>query len=97
MPIPAAVFKAKCLKLMDEVARTGRPVVITKRGRPVAQLAPVPTPLRSSFGYMTNTVSIKGDVVASTGERWRADSGEDGQMQATAKPGTRTSGTGSRK
>ncbi len=45
MTIPAAVFQAKCLKLMDEVARTGRPVVITKRGRPAAQLAPVPAAL----------------------------------------------------
>ena len=38
MSIPAAVFKAECLKLMDQVARTGQPVVITKHGKPVARL-----------------------------------------------------------
>ena len=32
--IKASEFKAKCLKLMDEVAETGEPVVITKNGRP---------------------------------------------------------------
>ena len=38
MSIPAAVFKAECLKLMDEVARTGQPVVITKHGKPYVKL-----------------------------------------------------------
>jgi prevent-host-death family protein len=72
MRISAAVFKAECLKLMDEVARTGRPVVITKHGRPVAQLVPVPAAPRSLFGYMKDTVKIKGDIVAPTGEFWSA-------------------------
>jgi prevent-host-death family protein len=39
--IPAGQFKQHCLALMDEVARTHRPVVITKRGRPIARLGPV--------------------------------------------------------
>lgn len=38
--IPAGEFKAKCLKLMDEVNETGVPIVITKRGRPVSRLVP---------------------------------------------------------
>lgn len=86
MSIPAAVFKAECLRLMDEVARTGQPVVITKHGKPVAQLVPVPAAPRSLFGYMRNTVTIKGDIVASTGESWSADSGE-GNPLVTAVTG----------
>ncbi len=39
--IPAGEFKAKCLKLMDEVQQTGQEVIITKRGKPVARLVPV--------------------------------------------------------
>jgi len=70
MSIPAAVFKAECLKLMDEVARTGQSVVITKHGRPVAQLTPVPAEPKSLFGYMKDTMRIKGDVVAPTDEPW---------------------------
>jgi prevent-host-death family protein len=73
--IPAAVFKAECLKLMDEVARTGRSILITKHGKPVAQLAPVAAQPGSLFGYMKNSVQIKGDVVAPTGETWDAMAG----------------------
>jgi prevent-host-death family protein len=74
MNIPAAVFKAECLKLMDEVARTGRSILITKHGKPVAQLGPVMAEPGSLFGYMKNTIQIKGDVVAETGETWDANS-----------------------
>jgi len=41
MEIPAGKFKATCLKLMDRVAATGEPIVITKRGKPLARLVPV--------------------------------------------------------
>ena len=86
MNIPAAVFKAECLKLMDEVARTGRPIVITKHGKPVAQLAPVPAQPASLFGYMKNTLKIKGDIVARMDESWNAVSGaEDHLYGATRK------------
>jgi prevent-host-death family protein len=41
MEVPAAKFKATCLKLMERVAATGEPIVVTKRGKPVARLVPV--------------------------------------------------------
>jgi prevent-host-death family protein len=90
MSIPAAVFKAECLKLMDEVARTGQPLVITKHGKPVAQLVPVAAEPKSLFGYMRNTVTIRGDVVAPTGESWNADSGEEDRLVAGAGKKRRT-------
>ena len=36
----AGEFKARCLQVMDEVRSTRTPVVITKRGKPVAKLVP---------------------------------------------------------
>jgi len=39
--VPAGEFKAHCLQLMDEVAATGQPIIITKRGKPVAKLVPL--------------------------------------------------------
>ncbi len=36
----ASEFRAKCLKLMDEVAESGEEIIITKRGRPVSKLTP---------------------------------------------------------
>jgi prevent-host-death family protein len=84
MDIPAAVFKAECLKLMDEVARTGQPVVITKHGKPVAQLVPITAQSSTLFGYMKNTVKIKGDVIAPIDEKWNALSGDENHLFAVA-------------
>lgn len=63
--MPASEFKAKCLALMDEVARTGEAVLITKNGKPVAQLAPAPSaskPRRPAFGMHKGLVYPIGDV-----------------------------------
>jgi prevent-host-death family protein len=46
-PIPATAFKAHCLEWMDYVHDTGREVVVTKHGKPVAKLVPVGPPRRS--------------------------------------------------
>lgn len=40
--IAAGEFKAKCLALLDEVDAHGSSIVITKRGRPVARVVPLP-------------------------------------------------------
>ena len=80
MKIAAAEFKANCLRLMDEVARTRRVIVITKRGRPVAQLIPADEAPSSLFGYMKGTVTIKGDVTAPLAEKWSALSGTENRL-----------------
>ena len=41
--ISATQFKARCLRLLDEVAETGEALIVTKHGRPVARVEP---PLR---------------------------------------------------
>jgi prevent-host-death family protein len=87
--IPAAVFKAECLKLMDEVAQTGRVLVITKHGKPVAQLTPVPANSESLFGYMKNTVTIDGDIVSATDETWHAFSGSENHFFEALPKGSR--------
>ncbi len=61
--IPAGEFKAKCLKLLDEVAEKGEPLIITKHGRPVAQV--VPMPVREELvGSMKGTVLWMGDIIS---------------------------------
>jgi prevent-host-death family protein len=42
--IPASRFKAECLALLDDVARTGEEIVVTKRGRPVARVVAIEEP-----------------------------------------------------
>ena len=70
--ISAAEFKATCLDLMDAVERTGASVVVTKRGKAVARLAPVRVPVASAFGLLKGRMAIRGDLVAPIDVRWNA-------------------------
>jgi prevent-host-death family protein len=61
--IAAGVFKAKCLALLDEVNETGEPVIVTKRGKPVARLSPYDDAAQreapdSIFGFMRGMAII---------------------------------------
>jgi prevent-host-death family protein len=71
--IPAGEFKARCLQLLDSVAASGEPLTITKRGRPVARLVPLPAG-RALFGALAGSVRGQQDLVAPIGEAWQADS-----------------------
>jgi prevent-host-death family protein len=74
--VPAGEFKARCLKLMDEVRATRRPIVITKRGKPVAKLVPVEEEARREiFGCMRGTVTIVGDIISPIEVDWHAERG----------------------
>jgi prevent-host-death family protein len=69
--IAAGEFKAKCLKLLDEVAEKRRLIVITKRGRPVAHLSPVPQE-GDIVGSMRGTGEILGDIISPIDVEWEA-------------------------
>lgn len=58
----AGEFKARCLRVMDQVRATRQPVVITKRGRPVAKLVPLDTRGDDIFGCLKGVVEIVGDI-----------------------------------
>ena len=56
--IAAGEFKARCLALLDEVAETGREIIVTKRGKPVAKLVPLqPKSLIGSVKFLGDIVS----------------------------------------
>ena len=60
----ASEFKAKCLKLMDEVAASGDEIIITKNGRPVSRLVPYRKKPKSLFGIDRGRIEILGDIIA---------------------------------
>lgn len=73
--VPAGEFKQICLRLLDEVGESGDPIVITKRGKAVAQLNPVgPERADDWLGAMRGRGSIRGDLIAPATEpdEWRA-------------------------
>ena len=67
--VSAAKFKAECLKLLDTVARTRRGLVVTKHGRPVAQVVPLETPARSLEGSIVK----EGDLISPIDVTWNAE------------------------
>ncbi len=60
--IAAGQFKARCLRLMDEVRATREPVLITKKGRPVAKLVPAESHAEDIFGCLKDEIKIVGDI-----------------------------------
>ena len=81
MKINATEFKAKCLKLLDEVAQTREPIVITKRGKPMAKVVPIEEEAPTShFGYMAGTIEITGDIISPIEEEWSALSGDEDEF-----------------
>jgi prevent-host-death family protein len=60
--MPAGKFKARCLSVMDDVNATGEPVIITKRGKPVAKVVPVTSKKQDLFGFMAGEFKVVGDI-----------------------------------
>ena len=68
--IGAAKFKEQCLSILDHLSPDG--LGITKRGKPVARLIPVPTMSADLIGSLKDEVKIHGDIM-STGVKWNAN------------------------
>jgi prevent-host-death family protein len=68
--VPAGEFKAKCLALLDRVARTRESLVVTKRGRAVARIVPI-----EDLGQrpLAGSVRYHADIVVPLDETWDAD------------------------
>lgn len=70
--VKASEFKARCLQLMDEVAETREPVVVTKRGKPVCQVIPYKPKPKTLFGISRDTIVIEGDIISPLDVEWEA-------------------------
>jgi antitoxin (DNA-binding transcriptional repressor) of toxin-antitoxin stability system len=68
----AGVFKDQCLKVLDRVAATRTPVVVTKRGRPVATVVPFTSPAKHAGTLAGSLLAEHGDPFG-TGEVWDDD------------------------
>ncbi len=70
--ISAAAFKAQCLTLMDDVRSTRRPLVITKRGKPVAKLVPIDEPKDDFIGRLKGEFQVVGDLESDPPDEWES-------------------------
>jgi antitoxin (DNA-binding transcriptional repressor) of toxin-antitoxin stability system len=69
-------FKATCLATLERVRRTGRPLRVTRFGKPVADIVP-PSPERPPrewLGSLRGTLEIRGDILAPSSDltKWEA-------------------------
>lgn len=63
-------FKAKCIELLKNVQKTKRPIVVTRRGEPIARVEPiVPAKKQVRFGTLKGWMEIKGDIIRSDMEK----------------------------
>lgn len=59
-------FKAECIAVLKEAQRTGEPVVVTRRGIPIARIEPIlDNPPERRLGALRGRMRIKADLVAS--------------------------------
>jgi prevent-host-death family protein len=65
--IKASEFKVKCLALIDEVGRTGESVVITRNGKPIAELSPYKQRKRNARGILKGRLVVTGDIISPVG------------------------------
>lgn len=70
--VPAAKFKNQCLAVLDEVQRTRRPVVVTRHGKPVAQIGPVMSAGARGNNPIKGSIEYEGDLIAPIEGAWDA-------------------------
>ena len=70
--VPAGEFKNSCLRLMEQVHRSGIPLVVTKRGKPLVRI--LPEREEPSPDSLLGTIVREADDITSTGETWEASS-----------------------
>ncbi len=73
----ASEFKARCLKLMDEVAESGKEIIITKNGRPMSRLVPYQERPKTLFGTGRGRMKITGDIISPIDVEWEAETNPD--------------------
>jgi prevent-host-death family protein len=76
--IMASRFKERCLALLDLVAQTKVPVVVTKHGKPVAKLVPIDEPAASPTMGSVRLLADGDQAYFSTGEAWAVEEPSQG-------------------
>jgi prevent-host-death family protein len=74
--VNVSTFKATCLALLEKVKKTGQPILILKKGKPLAEVIPPPPPEKpeSWLGILRSEGEILGDIIspASDEAEWEA-------------------------
>jgi prevent-host-death family protein len=59
-------FKAKCIKMLKDVQKDGKPLLVTLRGAPIARVEPIVKPKKQvRLGALRGWMEIRGDIIRS--------------------------------
>jgi len=73
VPVSKSKFKSRALQYFREIERTGRPIIITDRGRPVAKIVPYSENPEQLLNDLRHTVVQYSDPLKPVGvEDWEA-------------------------
>jgi len=71
--VTTSEFKARCSEIISRVERMKTPVILTKRGRPVARIVPMENEeCTDLFGFAKGSISILSDIVEPIQVSWEA-------------------------
>jgi prevent-host-death family protein len=68
--VPATEFKQHCLALLEEVRQTRQSLLVTRHGKPVAEISPDVPRERDSVNPLKGSILYQGDLVAPFEEKW---------------------------
>ena len=70
--VPATQFKARCLALLEEVRETRQPILVTRHGRPVAEIRPYAPSHVARVNPLKGSILYQGDLISPIDEHWES-------------------------
>jgi prevent-host-death family protein len=70
--VSATAFKAQCLALLEQVRSTRQPLLVTRHGKPVAEISPHVPKASSTANPLKDSVEYQGDLIAPIDVDWNA-------------------------
>jgi prevent-host-death family protein len=71
--VPIGEFKTHCYQIMDQAQKEGHPVIITRKGKPIAKILPLDSQAEKDdcfFDSLKDSVSINGDIISPIDVKW---------------------------
>ena len=85
--VPISRFKARCLAMLEEVRKTGKPLRVTRFGKPIADIVPAPQSVSPGWLGLLSDGDIHGDLIEPAAENvtWEALA-DVGRTKAKRRP-----------
>jgi prevent-host-death family protein len=68
--VAATEFKAHCLALLEKVRQTRQPLLVTRHGKPVAEISPYTPKDAEQTNPLKGSILFEGDVISAVEEKW---------------------------